>query len=441
MHARLIPLPAVAPADLRAWRALAADAAEPNAFLDPRYLVPACHRTPGAADVLLVVVERRGEWLGLLAVTTKAVAPGLPVRATTTGGTFLTTYSDRHHPLVRAGHEEHALEALLRAVPAVGLPGLVQLQHFPGEGVLADALAAVLARTPMLVHERRRVESAFAARPCPPASPVTAGTAGTAETAETQGSPGATRPDRPPRTSGSHAPASTGPRDLGPVLDLPLAYEHMGAGRRKDVRRRIRALERAAGGPLLLQDVSDDPTADEDFLAVQAEGWKGDTTRGGAAVALDPAMQRWFRDALAGFRRDGDLLALRIVAGGRTQWTGYSLRSGGAYVGFLDAFAEEHRHLSPGAIGRLVELTHVLTATDARHLDPAFDPRYAVGATIYPDRRTHVDLLVSVRGLVARSAVRAAPVARRIGFKAQVLVLPLAPESQDLGLVLALVGA
>jgi hypothetical protein len=88
-----------------------------------------------------------------------------------------------------------------------------------------------------------------------------------------------------------------------------------------------------------------------------------------------------------------------------------------------------------------VELTHVLTATDARHLDPAFDPRYAVGATVYPDRRTHVDLLVSVRGLVARSAVRAAPVARRIGFKAQVLAFPLAADAEDLGVALALVGA
>jgi hypothetical protein len=267
------------------------------------------------------------------------------------------------------------------------------------------------------VHERRRVDSAFAARPAVPGPAV----------------PG-------PAIAPAVDPAP-GPRDLGPVLDLPLAYDHMGAGRRKDVRRRIRALERAAGGPLLLQDVSDDPAADEDFLAVQADGWKGDTTRGGAAVALDPAMHRWFREAIAGFRADGDLLALRVVAGGATQWMGYSLRSGGAYVGFLDAYAEQHRHLSPGAIGRLVELTHVLTATDATHLDPAFDPRYTVGATVYPDRRSHVDLLVSVRGLVAHSAVRAAPVARRIGFKAQVLVLPLAADAEDLGVALALVGA
>jgi hypothetical protein len=37
--------------------------------------------------------------------------------------------------------------------------------------------------------------------------------------------------------------------------------------------------------------------------------------------------------------------------------------------------------------------------------------------------------------------VRAAPVARRIGFKAQVLAFPLAADAEDLGVALALVGA
>ncbi|HEY0214766.1 MAG TPA: GNAT family N-acetyltransferase [Cellulomonas sp.] len=406
MHPRLIPLSAVTDADVRAWQRLADAAAEPNAFLDPRFLVPARHAGRGAADVRLVVVQEAEEWLAVLAVTTKSVAPGVPLRATTTGGAFLTTYSDRHHPLVRTGRETEALEALLRAVPAVGLPALVQLQHFPAEGVLADSLAEVLARSRMLVHERRRAVSAFAARRTVPDAPVCA------------------------------------PSTLGRVLDLPLVVDHLGAGRRKDLRRRIRALERAAGGPLLLEDVSADPATDDDFITLQASGWKGDLAAGGAALGLDPSAQRWFRSLLDGFRRTGDLLALRLVAGGRTQWMGYTLRSGRACFGFLDAYCEQHRHLSPGAVGRLAELTHVLASTDARYLDPAFDARYAVGAQTYPDARTHVDLLVATRGMVAHSAVRAMPVARRLGFRAQVLALPLAPEyGEPLEQVLLLLGA
>lgn len=57
MHARLVPLPRVTAADVRAWRRLADAAVEPNVYLDPRFLVPARHRGRDVADVRLLVVE------------------------------------------------------------------------------------------------------------------------------------------------------------------------------------------------------------------------------------------------------------------------------------------------------------------------------------------------------------------------------------------------
>lgn len=417
MHTRLLPLSAVTPADAVAWRRLADTAVEPNVYLDPRFLLPARHRGDEAADLRLVVVQERGEWLALLAVTTKQIGPGVPVRAATTGGTFMTTHSDRHHPLVRIGRETEALHALLRGITDVGLPGLVQLQHFPADGPLADALATVVGATSMRAYERSRVEAACATR----------GSAARTLRVEEAGAAGA-------RTA--PVPAV--------VVDPPLHSAHMGSGRRKDVRRRARALARAAGGPLELHDVSADPDADDAFLAMQAQGWKGDTVQGGAAVALDPHARSWFRDVVDGFRRDGDALVLRLDAGGTTQWTGYSLRSGGTYFGFLDAYREEHRQLSPGALGRLAEISYLFAATDAPALDPAFDARYVTGAQLYPDRRTYADVLVSTRGLVAHTAVRAAPVARRFGLGARAAALPLAPgyapELEELLRALTAVG-
>jgi CelD/BcsL family acetyltransferase involved in cellulose biosynthesis len=393
VHTRLIALTEVTDSDARAWRRLADSAAEPNVYLDPRFLLPAQHRGREAADLRLVVVQERGEWLAVLAVTTKAVVPGVPVRAATTGGTFMTTHSDRHHPLVRSGREAEALHALLTGLRRLGLPGLVQLQHYPADGPLADALTEVIGRAAMLVHERRRSVSAFASR-----AGVGVGRA---------------------------------PAPDGAVVDPPLACDHMGAGRRKDVRRRARALARAAGGPLELHDLSANPGAEAQFVALQAAGWKGDVAQGGAALTLDPAAHRWFHDVVAGFRRSGDALVLRLAAGGRTLWMGYSLRSGGTWFGFLDAYAEEHARFSPGAIGRLAEMTHVFAATDADVLDPAFDARYVTGGQAYPDRREYVDLLVSTRGLVARTAVRAAPVAQRLGLGARAVVAPLVPPSAE----------
>ncbi|HEY0188999.1 MAG TPA: GNAT family N-acetyltransferase [Cellulomonas sp.] len=381
MQTRLISLAALTDDDVRAWQLLAAHAVEPNVFLDPRFLVPARRRPEVVHDLRLVVVQDGACWLAVLALTIKTIAPGLPVRAATTGGRFATTHSDRHHPLVRTGRVTEALQALLLGLRAVGLPGLVQLQHFPADGPLADALTRVVGRTSIRVHERRRTVSAFASRSSVVVPTGTVGPTGAA----------------------------------GPVL---LASGHLGAGRRKDLRRRVRALERAAGGPLELHDVSADPGTDREFVALQAAGWKGDPERGGAALLLDPPAHRWFQDVAAGFRRTGDLLVLRLAAGGETVWTGYTLRSGGTWFGFLDAYAERHRRLSPGALGRLAELTHLFATTDAVHLDPAFEGRYATGTRLYPDRREHVDLLVSTRGLVARAAVRAAPVAHRLGLGA-----------------------
>jgi CelD/BcsL family acetyltransferase involved in cellulose biosynthesis len=374
----MIALTDVTAADAQAWQRLADRAVEPNVYLDPRFLVPARDRGSEAADLRLVVVQDGGEWLAVLAVTTKRVAERVPVLAATTGGAFMTSHSDRHHPLVRSGREVEALEALLRGVRAVGLPGLVQLQHFPADGPLAEALAQVVAGTSMRVLERRREVSAFARR-----------------------------------TSTTVPALPDGP---GPVVDPPLAWDHMRTDERRNMRRGVRGLAKETGGALELHDLSGDPTAEDQFVALQAAGWKGDTGQGGAALRLDPVAERWFRRVVTGFRQDKDVQVVRLAAGGQTLWIGYALRSGGAFFGFLDAYAERHRRFSPGSIGRVASMTYLFATTDAPFFDPAFDSRYATGARIFPDCRTHVDLLVSTRGLTAATVLRAAPVAQRFGM-------------------------
>lgn len=388
MHLRRIPLSQVTETDAQAWRRLADLAVEPNVYLDPRFLLPARAR-PESDGMQIVVVEEGGQWLAALAVTTKEVANGARMRAATTGGAFMTPHSDRHHPLVRQGDVVAALTALLRGMTSVGLPGLVQLQRFPAEGVLADALAEAVHRTPMLVHERRREVTAFALRASLPAPP-------------------------------DDGPAAPGDLDVRggfaspPVTRPVLATDHMAADERRQIRRCARGLERATGGPLELHNRSADPTVDEEFLDLQVAGWKGDSSRGGAALRLNPQNERWFREVTSRFRRDGDLLVTQLAAGGQTLWIGYVLRSGGACFGLLDAYAQDHARYSPGSIGRTAEMTQVFSATDAPFFDPAFDARYATAARIFPDRRTQVDLLVATRGLTARTVLRAVPLARRL---------------------------
>jgi len=374
---RLLTLADVTAAEVDAWQRLADSAAEPNVYLDPRFLRPARDRGDEACDLRLVVAEEDGEWLAALAVTTKPFVPRLPLRAATTGGTFMTGHADRHHPLVRAGREVEALGALLRGLRSVGVPGLLQLQHLPLGGALDRALTEVTATRGMRVVERRRAVAAFAPREAVAVPSV---------------------PDGP-----------------GPVVDPPLAWDHMATDERRNMRRGARGLAREAGGPLELHDVTDDPDAEDRFIALQAAGWKGHAERGGAALALDPVAERWFREVVTGFRRDKDLRVVRLAAGGETLWTGYSLRSGPAWFGFLDAYAEAHRRYSPGSIGRVASMTYLFATTDAPFFDPAFDARYATGARIFPGRRTHVDLLVATGGPTARGVLRALPLGRRLG--------------------------
>jgi CelD/BcsL family acetyltransferase involved in cellulose biosynthesis len=378
---RLLRLADVTGTDAQAWHRLADAALAPNMCLDPRFLVPARHRGAEMDEIRVLVVQEGGEWLAALALTTKRVAPRVPVRALTTGGAFMTRTCDRHHPLVRRDRPAEALDALLRGTTTAGLPGLALLRRFPAEGPLADALTRVTDRRRMLVHEKARDVGAWAPRDA------------------------VTVPAAPPLVDGV-------------LVDPPLPTAHLRTDDARNLRRVCRGLVRELGGPLELHDESDDPTVVDRFVALQAAGWKGDAARGGAAVGLDPVEERWFRAAVAGFRHDGDLAVLRLAAGGTTLWTGYQVRSGGAWFGLLDAYDERFRRFSPGSVGRLAMLGHLLGTTDAPFVDPGFSSHYAVGARIWPAARPQVDLLVSTRGLAAHAVLRAAPLARRFGLVA-----------------------
>lgn len=202
VRTRLLTLADVTGADAEAWHRLADRAAEPNVYLDPRFLLPARDRGRAAADLRLLVVEDAGDWLAALAVTTKPLAPRLPLRAATTGGSFMTGHADRHHPLLRAGQEVAALRGLLGGARRAGLPGLLQLQHLPLGGPVERALAEVAAEDGTAVLERRRQVAAFA-----------------------------------PRADVAVPEVPEGP---GPVVDPPLAWDHMATDERRNMRRGVR---------------------------------------------------------------------------------------------------------------------------------------------------------------------------------------------------------
>ncbi|WP_146340756.1 hypothetical protein [Nesterenkonia sp. NBAIMH1] len=79
---------------------------------------------------------------------------------------------------------------------------------------------------------------------------------------------------------------------------------HRSASTRRRARRAREALERRFGGELSLRDRGDDPQAVEDFLALQAAGWKGDASKKGEAYQVTGRAE-WLREVTDKFRSRG----------------------------------------------------------------------------------------------------------------------------------------
>ncbi|GAA3664812.1 hypothetical protein GCM10022202_28610 [Microbacterium marinilacus] len=373
--------------DVERWRALADRALEPNVYLDPRWLIPSQRLHPDAGDLMVLLAEDDDALRGLLAFTVEPAWRGLPFRAVSTAGRFLGTHAERHHPLVDRDAVDATVDALLSGVGEHGLPGLLVLHKFVGDGPLADALAATLSRHGMREEEVGRRAWAFArAGYAPP-------------------TPGRASADRVEDRQGVELPAE---------LALPTA----GAKAVRNLRRSIRGLQAAVDEPVALMDRSDESDRVGAFLALQSAGWKGDAAAGGLAMGLAPATAGWFRAIAEAFQADGDLRLFSLEAGDEVLHMAVNLRSGDGVFGFIDSYDERFSRFSVGHIGRVLGLAR-MSATDAeRFFDPDLDPFYTSGTGLYPDRRDRVDLLVGTSAS-SRLLLRALPLARRVRDRAR----------------------
>ncbi len=162
MKARVAALSGLDPGDIAKWRSLADRALEPNAFLDPRFLVPCSRLRDDARDVRLLLIEDGAELLGVMAfAVVRRKIRGLPVRAITPRIPVLSEESERWYPLVDADRAAEVLEALLMGVRSLGLTGYLDLDCFPADGPLNDALFAAAASAGVPIVERGSEEFAY----------------------------------------------------------------------------------------------------------------------------------------------------------------------------------------------------------------------------------------------------------------------------------------
>lgn len=372
MTTRIIEVASISQSDVERWRALTRHATDPYPFLDPRLLVPAAALLPRAADIRVLVAEEGDRFLALMPITVQPRGLG-PFPIVSTRHRYLDDESGWDHPLVDAERPVEAMAGLLRGLDEARLPGLVDFAQLPAGGPLHHALTEAAASLGVPLWERERQLFVYSRRSDP-------------------------SPDR---------------EELRDPEEPDFLFEHFGYVARKHHRRWSRGLQGQVGGPLRLIDRSDDPSAIDDFIDLEASGWKGDPSRGGWGIRVRGATD-WVTEMTARFRQDGDLAVLALVGGDDLVFMSISFRLGGTAFGYATAYDERFSKMSAGTLGVIATVNRMLSLPGVT----AFDPNYEIGVVqarrLYADERPRVRVLGAHRGAIPRLVVRVVPGARAL---------------------------
>ncbi|MBB2963294.1 GNAT family N-acetyltransferase [Methylobacterium sp. R2-1] len=184
-----------------------------------------------------------------------------------------------------------------------------------------------------------------------------------------------------------------------PVLDRRADYEtflaeHPHKSRLKDLRRRRRRLEEA--GRLTVESATDGPELEralEDFLAVEAAGWKGEA---GTALRSRPRTEAFAR-ALFRPQGGGEVGAVTVRADllrldGRTVAASLALVSGGTAHLLKTAYDEGLRAQAPGLVLEDAIVRALHAEGFAGRLDSATMPGSAL-ESLYLERETIAEII------------------------------------------------
>lgn len=373
MSVRVVPLAAVTDDDVARWRDLAGRAAEPNPYLEPEYLVNIAPAWPSSAEVLLAAVEDGGAWLAVLAFTLdKLTLARVTMPVVKVPGAFLREATGRQHLLVDRADPARVLGELADGLRAAGLPGVIEFGFMPADGPLAGALHAWVAERRLRRVELETEANAYAA-------PVRASVAG-------------------PQ-----------PEPVGSLV----RGGQLSAKRRSHLRRSAKAIEADLGAPLKHVGRTDDRAAVEDFIELQAAGWKGDAESGGRAIASVPGYRDAFFAMTDALRVQGRLRVDALEASGRAVHIALAMRArGGGWFALLDAFDESLGAHSPGNLGRLAVLNALRDGHPAEAFDPCVIAANPTVASLYPDSRDFAYVIVGHGSATSRARLAGAAALR-----------------------------
>lgn len=354
MRASILELDQLSDGDLERWRALAADAVEPNPFFEPEYVRPAAELI-GGRRVGLLVAREADHWAACLPVHRPRRWHRMPLGCV---ATWEHRYCFLGTPLVHGERVESASAALVGELLDQRGASFAGLDVVAAEGPVREALrAAVELRggDEVLVkrHQRAMLRRADV---------------------------------------GEGAPAVKG--------------KH-----RRELERKRRRLEDQLGAQLATVDVAEDVAAVEEFLALEAAGWKGRT---GTALASMRDDAEFFRAMCSSFRELGRLHLLSLQADGNRVAMACNLRAGDGVFCLKIAFDERWRRHSPGALLVLDHLSWFGRKSEAAWMDSCVQPDNELVNRLWPDRREIATVAITASSLGGRIAAGAIAAAVRL---------------------------
>lgn len=376
------------------WRTLVGQTLEPNPTFEPEALLSASLHHRAWADLGLLVVSEGDRFVACLSVRSLDTWHRLPVRALTTrlddGPVPLLPVLGT--PLVAADAAAPALRALLSALAT---------------GQVDEQVADLPRRPPsMLVLERWNDEGPVARL--------------WRETCQTLGLPFQIM-DAWQRPLVRRAPDN--------AFDWAASF---GGRRLAEAERRHRRLAEQVG-EVRYVDRSQDPTAVDDYLALEASGWKGRT---GTVLRTTPQRAAVFRDMCERWAAGRRLLTLTLEAGGRSIAIRCAVRSGQGLFLLRTSYDEAYSRYGPGILVQLATTEHCFKQTDLEWIDPCCAPSNTHYRDFFPDRLA-VATAVTGFGATGRAALAArrlaGPAAKRIRRSARRVFVTTRPVTRSNG--------
>jgi CelD/BcsL family acetyltransferase involved in cellulose biosynthesis len=351
VRAAILALDDLEPRDIESWRALAAEAAEPNPFFEPEYVLPAAQWIGGRRLALLVVRASDG-WSACLPIHRPRRWHRMPLRCV---ATWQHRYCFLGTPLVRSDLQGPAIASMTRELMRQPGAQFVGFDSFADEGPVRDALRAAIADAGW---QELRVEAQA-------------------------------RPTIRRRASSD-------------------GYVTLKAKPRRELERKRRRLEEQLRGSLEMVDRGEDDAAVDEFLRLEASGWKGRT---GTALASLEKDAHFFRMICRSFRELGRLHVLSLQANGQRVAMTCNLRAGDGVFCVKMAFDERWQRSSPGAQLMLDQVSWFHQEGTVTWMDSCVQPGNQLLNRLWPDRRGIATLALpgaSPAGRLARTVIRSA---------------------------------